>query len=288
MATVNVGYSSIYLYYDRKAAEMAECQERACVMADKMSAQVMSKTIQWTPELVSRFWDNIAASRLTECSFSKIAGRALLIAVDHLLLKDGRVTLDFGAGDGDLIKLMCERGCKVMGYEPSTVRAQTLVHTLSNNPNFVGVVDDKTERQFDCVMMTEVIEHILDEQFDEVLTRVASLTAKDGLLILTTPNNEDLELSYAYCPVSDLWYHRWQHVRSFTLDSLAQTLSRYGFQEIVSHRLEFGDDYFLSFDPLWGGADPQCHLPSYLRALRQNSPAYCGHEQNILYVGRKG
>lgn len=256
-------------------------------MTQERTPSQKRKMIQWTPELVGKFWDNVSNSRLSEWNFAKLGGRSLLIAVDHLLMKDARVTLDFGAGDGELLELMCQRGCNVMAYEPSPVRAQTLQQRMENKTGFHGVVGATDERQFECVLMTEVIEHILDEQLDDVLARVASLTAKGGTIIVTTPNNEDMELNYTYCPISDLWYHRWQHVRTFTLESLAATLSRFGFEEVASHRLEFSEPYFVPFDPLWGGADPQCHLPSYIRAMRQNSPAYCGQETNILYIGRK-
>ncbi len=256
-------------------------------MPRDLSKAVQRRMLTWTPELVAKFWDNLSHSRLHEWNFAKTAGRNFIIAVDHLLLRDGRATLDFGAGQGELLALLIERGCKVMAYEPSAGRTRTLEEKMAGNPGFLGLIDEKSDQKFDCVIMTEVIEHVLDEEFDATLSRVASLTAKDGLVIVTTPLDEDMELNFIYCPVSDLWYHRWQHVRTFTLETLATTMARFGFEEVVSHRMDFSDQYFIPFDPMWGGADPEEKLPPHLRALRQNSPAYCGGQKNILYVGRK-
>ena len=88
--------------------------------------------LKWTPELVARYWDGFSQTRLVEYSFSRQVGRSLLVAVDHLLPRDGRV-LDFGAGDGHLVRLMSERGLKVAAYEPSAGRLDTLRAQLATD-----------------------------------------------------------------------------------------------------------------------------------------------------------
>lgn len=240
--------------------------------------------MRWTPELVERFWTGFAQTRLVEMSFSRQAGRSLVLAIEHLLPRDGRV-LDFGAGDGYLIRLLCERGHRAAAYEPSEGRSENLAKLLKDSPGFLGVANASSTESFETVVMAEVIEHILDEQLDATLTRIAQLTMPAGLLVVTTPNNEDLELGMAYCPMSNMLFHRWQHVRSFTAASLAELLARYGFDEIVTHCVEFNDALFVPSDPLWGGAAVGDALPSHIVELRANRPAMVGAQSNLLYVG---
>jgi 2-polyprenyl-3-methyl-5-hydroxy-6-metoxy-1,4-benzoquinol methylase len=194
--------------------------------------------LQWTPELVNRFWDAFAQTRLVAFSFSKQGGRSLIIAVDHLLPRDGKI-LDFGAGNGHLIQLMSERGLKAAAYEPSENRMEYLRNTLSDCAGFLGVISDNDWDLFDAVIAAEVLEHILDELLDKTLGRLSNLTKPGGIVIITTPNNEDLELGMAYCPVSNLLFHRWQHVRSFTRETLCTLMDRFGFDEIATHQLSF-------------------------------------------------
>jgi 2-polyprenyl-3-methyl-5-hydroxy-6-metoxy-1,4-benzoquinol methylase len=240
--------------------------------------------LKWTPELVSRFWDGFSHTQLVQFSFSKQAGPSLLIAVDHLLPRNGEV-LDFGAGDGDLVRLLCERGFRASAYEPSAGRVQNLESALSDVDGFGGVIGQSSSAQFDVVIMTEVVEHILDEEMEGTLRRLAELTKPGGTLVVTTPNNEDLELGMTYCPVSNMLFHRWQHVRSFTETTLPMLLRQHGFAEIVTHRIGFDAAVFLPVDPQLPASRDE--LPDYIVKLRRNEKAFIGSEANLLYIGRR-
>lgn len=240
----------------------------------------------WTPELVDRFWNAVAQTRLVEMSFMRTGGLSLLVMIDHLLKPESRI-LDFGAGDGDFVRALCQRGFQAAAYEPSRARTENLWAKLNGTPGFLGVVGPEDEAAFDVVVMTEVIEHVLDEQIDGCLRRIASLVKVGGLLVVTTPNNEDLELSMVYCPYSNKLLHRWQHVRSFTPESLRSLLSGYGFQEVVTHRLAFQPDLFFPFDRCWGNGMPEVSHPSYLQEIRANRPASIASGSNILCICRR-
>jgi SAM-dependent methyltransferase len=244
------------------------------------------RRLEWTPELVGRFWDGFAQTRLVEFSFSKQAGRSLLIAVDHLLPREGRI-LDFGAGDGYLIELMLQRGLKAAGYEPSSGRRRLLHSSLVGSTGFLGVVGNGNWQTFDVVLMAEVIEHILDKQLDATLKRLGRWTKPGGSLIVTTPNDEDLELGMIYCPVSNVLFHRWQHVRSFTRESLCALLDGYGFDEVVTHLVGFDDRIFVPHDHLWGNQADAPPTLDYMLKLRSNEATCIGTQSNILYIGRK-
>ena len=241
--------------------------------------------LRWTPELMERFWDGFSKTRLVELSFSRGAGRALIAAIAHLLPKNGRI-LDFGAGDGDLIELMCARGLRIAAYEPSKNRTLTLEERMRGQASFLGTVNPKSEELFDVVMLVEVIEHILEEQLGNSLELLAHFTRPGGILIVTTPNNEDLDLNMAYCPVSNTLFHRWQHVRSFTRESLASLLGEYGFEEVVTHELEFNNDLYVPYDVVWGSncSEP---VPSHMSEIRANRPVRIGAQNSLLYIGQR-
>jgi 2-polyprenyl-3-methyl-5-hydroxy-6-metoxy-1,4-benzoquinol methylase len=246
--------------------------------------------LQWTPELVQKFWDGIAQTELVQFSFAKQAGPSLLVAIDHLLPRDG-VIIDFGAGDGHLVRMMCERGLRAAAYEPSTARTAHLRARLADVDGFEGIVGPGVQRSFDVVIMSEVIEHVLDEELDSTLGRLAGLTKPGGILIVTTPNNENLELGMAYCPLSNMLFHRWQHVRSFTKESLAELLKRFGFEEVATHRLGFDPQVFLPWDAHRTtrsvGSKEGSNLPDYIAKLRRNESVCIGSESNIMYIGRR-
>jgi len=250
------------------------------------SSLVTPERLRWTPELVECFWTGFSQTRLVEHSFARQGGKGLIAAIAHLLPKDGRI-LDFGAGDGEIIELMCERGLRAAAYEPSEGRNQILRDKLGKCYGFLGAVDMRSREQFDLVMMIEVIEHVLDEQLDSTLAKLAQFTRVGGTLIISTPNNEDLDLNMAYCPVSNLLFHRWQHVRSFTRETLGALLAKHGFEEIVTHELEFNNDLYVPYDEIWGSMQPDTPLPSHILEMRANRAVSIGSQSNLLYVGRR-
>lgn len=239
--------------------------------------------LEWTPELVERFWDGVWSTRLKEFSFARQAGRALIVSLDHLLPAGTRV-LDFGAGVGDLAALLLERELRVGVHDPSPAARVALEHRFAGQAGFAGTLGPDDRQQFDVVIMAEVIEHVLEAQLAETLARVARFTAPGGLVVVTTPNNEDLELGMCVDPLSNVIFHRWQHVRSFTRQTLAATMAGIGVEEVVTHELELSEHLYVPHDRLWGEASD---LPSHLVAIRAGLACVSGGQQNLVYIGRR-
>ena len=245
------------------------------------------KSLRWTPELVEKFWNGFGSTRCSRhFAFSRQAGKSFITAIAHLLPHNGTI-LDYGAGDGYLVGLLCERGLRTAAYEPSLKRAQNLEELLGAAPTFLGVVSADNTDLYDVVIAAEVIEHVLDEELDFFLNRLRALVRPNGLLIITTPNNEDLELGMAYCPVSETLFHRWQHVRAFTDRSLVTLLEKYGFEELVSHQVGFVDSQFVPYDPIFSPPEKDLITPSHIQNLRANQPTKMGSESNLLFIGRR-
>lgn len=204
----------------------------------------MVKKIQWTQQLVNKFWDGVAQTELDSLSFGKVAGPQLLNLISNYLVP-GRSYLDFGAGSGHVVQLLLDRGLNVAGFDPSPDRQALLLGKVGQYENFLGVMGADSEKQFDVVLLMEVVEHVLDEDFAAVLARVSSFVKPGGYLVVSTPNNENLESSSVYCPVSETLFHPWQHVRSFTPSQLEKCFNKIGFSTDFVALADFSSDAAL-------------------------------------------
>ena len=59
------------------------------------------------------------------------------------------------------------------------------------------------------------------------------------MVLITTPNNENLDNETVYCPCCENSFHRWQHVRSWSSDSLSLYLIKHGFKVILTKEIDF-------------------------------------------------
>lgn len=243
------------------------------------------KPMQWTPDAVNNFWTAVSRTRLTELSFARTAARPLLLAVKHHL-RPGIRCLDFGAGSGELVDVLLQAGFSTAAFEPSEGGRQAIRARFAGRYGFLGVVDEDGNEQYDAVFAAEVVEHILDSQFEATLAMMARKVVAGGLLVVTTPNDEDLDLGSCICPNCSTLFHRWQHVRRFTPASLEAALRPHGFEPIVTHLVEFNPAHFVALEALDAGA-PLESLVDYLRALRRDEPVRMGAENSILCLARR-
>ena len=201
----------------------------------------MVTRLEWTPELISKFWDGVAGTALDDLSFGRVAGPEFLNIVSPFLSSSGR-HLDYGAGSGHIVRLMLDRSYATAGFEPSPERQAALEKAVGQQAGFLGVVGPESEARFDVVLLLEVIEHVLDSDLSGVLDRINRFLPVGGRVIVSTPNREDLERASVYCPVSDLFFHPWQHVRSFTAESLTSLMNEHGFERRFLGLVDFSAD----------------------------------------------
>ncbi len=196
--------------------------------------------LEWTPEMVKTFWDY--ESRVPEQFFAFRFGREIIEQLLPFLPQQGRI-LDYGCGPGNLIERLLETRPEVAGLDFSPATIEGVTRRFRGRDNFIGAfepneLDDKAGT-FDAVVIIEVIEHLYDEQLNELLANVKKLLRPGGTVVFTTPNEEVLEDSYILCPVSGKLFHRWQHVRSWSADSLSAYLTDKGFQVQTSLTTDF-------------------------------------------------
>ena len=184
----------------------------------------------WTDELLTRFWSYYA--RFPETYFSYQCGAAVVARVRHTI-PAGAEVLDYGCGPGHLLPPLLQHGFRVSGADLSLETMRSAQDKAAGRAGFEGLftIGDLAMRgrMFDAIFLLEVVEHLDDVALAATFDNVRRLLKPDGCLIATTPNEERLEDSMVYCPVANVTFHRWQHVRRWSKKTLGETLRQNGF-----------------------------------------------------------
>lgn len=187
-----------------------------------------NQELVWTPEMVHRFWA-YEQSR-PENFFSHQVGRVLVRRFRKRLT--GRV-LDYGCGLGFLVDDMLSEGISCGGVEFTLDFAAGLNASFNGRQGFLGVrvPDDFSDWRgtFDAIFLVEVAEHLYDDDLQKTLAGIHDLLQPGGILILTTPNNENRSKNFLCSPESGRLFHRFQHVRSWNRELLASFVTRHDF-----------------------------------------------------------
>lgn len=196
--------------------------------------------IEWTAEKSKRLWDYYGSNPSYVSTFFGYQAGPL---VAKMLFANAKVPesarlLDFSAGRGDIVAACLQRmGAQQEIY--ATDFSDTYVHTIADR--FKGDVRFKGATLttalpsaypngfFDVVIATEVIEHLLDHELEGMLAECLRILKPGGQVFFTTPNNEDYDASKVRCPDCGCTFHRWQHVRTWTADTLKARVELAGF-----------------------------------------------------------
>ena len=186
---------------------------------------------KWDEASVKRFWDFVAQAQ-PDSYFTKGAG-AILLRHFGVQIRRAETIVDFGCGAGHFLDHICHTGKKFAGCDLSEESIRQVRKKFSDHENFIAAIDGKSladyKQSFDLAFVLEVVEHLEDEPLAAALRDVHALLKPGGRLIVTTPNEEDLSRNWICCPSTGHIFHRWQHVRSWSAQTLTQTLEAAGF-----------------------------------------------------------
>jgi 2-polyprenyl-3-methyl-5-hydroxy-6-metoxy-1,4-benzoquinol methylase len=231
-----------------------------------------ARPLDWTDERIKQFWD--WENQFPERYFTYHNG-------DHLLrfartrVGHGGLIVDFGAGSGILFEKLLRRGFKAAAVEISKESLATLDQIGKSYPQqFKGAFSPEAalkrlRGKCDVIYLVEVIEHLDAGTRKRVLRDVYDLLSLGGHLILTTPNDERLEESLIACPVTGEFFHRWQHMFSFTVDDISSILSNAGFSQVEVSTCYFARNRLVA-------------LGKYLRGLIRGEK-----KANLVAIARK-
>ena len=194
------------------------------------------KKLDWNEKLIHSYWDGISRTAMDRASFGNAAGPELIKICRRYIPKNATI-LDFGSGSGDFLKILIKEGFNCSSYDISQERSALLEQSLINKVNYLGPISDDDTKSFDVVFCNEVIEHIPETKLDSFTDKLAKLVAPNGILILTTPNNENLDDSLCLCANCMQTFHRWQHLNTFTIQQISERFENRSFKT---------EDYFLT------------------------------------------
>lgn len=227
---------------DRQTGPTNEALRFEAPLSAERSTQIpREKRLEWTKELARSFWGDLAGTEFLESiAFSKFTSSYLVDIVEPYLRMSDMI-FDFGGGDNlYLVRELLRRGYQVSCYEPySGVEERNF--DLRTLPNYRGAVSELPANAYDCVFLSEVIEHLDDAELESVLKTIVSSLKQGGLLVVTTPDNENLFTASRYCPVCKHLFHPWGHVRSFTAETLEKTCNRFGLECEALHTVDFSE-----------------------------------------------
>jgi SAM-dependent methyltransferase len=231
--------------------------------------------IEWTREKAARFWRVLVRNAAEQDYFSNAVGRSVILEAKSKGARlNGRV-LDYGCGPGHLLAHLVKYATSCEGADFDTVALAEARKRLDGKPSFRGVTlisdlpSTLAENTYDSVFFVETIEHLIGEDLPRTLKELHRVIRPGGSVVVTTPNNEQLDRAKRGCPECGCIFHIVQHVSSWTKERLSSAMTEAGFETLACEPVTFRRDYELT------------KLRSIVDRMRGKSPA------SLLYVGRK-
>lgn len=205
-----------------------------------VSNGVEAQALQWTGELIRKFWNY--QSRFPESYFTSLYGDQIAEAVRAYVPRQALI-LDYACGTGALTGHLLRMGFSVGACDlsPDSVAYVRRINVAHSSFRGAYTIDELLagEERFDAVVLMELVEHVEDGVLASVMADLRRVLAPGGLVIVTTPNDENLDVETVYCPCCDHTFHRWQHVRSWSGRTLAACLASYGFETVATNEIDF-------------------------------------------------
>lgn len=234
--------------------------------------------VVWTPEKAERFWNYFSSDpQFSQQYFSNHSGALLIDYLSTLVKFEGRV-LDYGCGVGYLVGHLLNRGiaCEALDFSETSIKR--VRQQFEDHPLFRGAIvanelpTPVPDKSIDLLLSVEMVEHLFDEHLTPTFGEFHRLLRPGGTLIVTTPNDEELAASRVLCPDCAGVFHQYQHLRSWTVDSLREALEPHGFETVTCHAT------------LIAPKQRAHRMREFLRQLRR-LPA--PPQPQLIYVGRR-
>ncbi len=196
--------------------------------------------IEWTRERASRIWDYIGSNASYEgLYFSRRHGDSLIRFLRRRGLPSSGRTIDFGCGPGFLLEKLLRRGIGCQGIDFSEASVRLARERIAPYPSAGEVILASgfplplESGAFDTVLFIETIEHLLPDDLEATVSELHRVTKKGKHLVVTTPNDEDLDGDKVLCPECGCVFHRMQHVRAWNGESLSRYMAGHGFARVA-------------------------------------------------------
>lgn len=194
--------------------------------------------LDWTPAQIRRFWNWMGTQpAVQELYFSKLLGDAVLDQTNRHIVLSGPV-VDLGAGPGYLTQKLVRRGLQTFAIDTSQNSIAALEKRLANDPHFAGGHVSTIEhvpladQSAQVVFLLETLEHLDDGALTSILSEAQRILKPGGYVVITTPNEEELSANQMMCPRCGCIFHRMQHLRAWSVESLKARMTQNGFHTV--------------------------------------------------------
>ena len=169
--------------------------------------------------------------------------RRTMFAYKYRMIKNlhgEKTILDIGAGSGQFLHYMDQKGYKVSGVELSSKAreyAKNNFGLILKTPEELHSIDNTSK--FYTITLWHVIEHLYDVH--KTIQKLSTLLERDGYLIIAVPNSDSFDAKYygKYWAGWDAPRHLWH----FTPSTLRSVMKKHGFE---AQKIRF-----LPFDPFF-------------------------------------
>ena len=166
-------------------------------------------------------------SILWDCNFLEIpAEKERLEKIIKIIPSDVQTILDVGCGNGVFVNTLTDilpgRFDRIVGVD-SSKEALKFVKVEKYGANISSL--PFTNKSYDLLTSLEVLEHLSQEDFKKGILELQRVAKK--YIIITVPNEEDLEHSLVICPECNCWFNPSFHVRSFDSSVLNNMFNNY-------------------------------------------------------------
>lgn len=228
--------------------------------------------LEWNDELVAALWSFYATTE-ADNYFAARFGKALLERVKRHL-PSGGMAADYGCGSGQLARRLAQHR-PVLGVDFGESLAATRA-AFEQVPTpfpvtFTTPADiEEHAGTIDALFFLEAIEHLLPDWIGPTFDNLHKLLKPGGVIVCSTPNEEDVARAMVCCPSCRHYFHKYQHMHLFSAASLAAFMEQQGFEtlEVKAHNL--------------GMASPYARARQLLRRVMGKA-----QYPHLVYVGRK-
>ncbi len=235
--------------------------------------------ISWTDEKVNLLWDFYSNNpHYKKTYFSYQAGTQIIDYIDQFIgLKKVKTILDYGCGAGHLLKAllpMTKPTNQIICADTSEKSIEKIKEQFSHHPQInktyiLGKENNEIPNNIaDLVICLEVVEHLNDFNLEKVVTEAYRILKKGGFFFVSTPNSEDLDAAMRLCPDCGCIFHQWQHMRSWTTETLSSYMSEKNFN---TYHIRATNVFSSRFER---------RFPKLFPNRFKNTP-------NLIYIGKK-
>lgn len=215
-----------------------------------MNQKFQPHEIEWDEKKTIQLWNYYSTSEphITKY-FGRQSGKEVASILNKKIFNKVSLILDFSCGKGDLLEACLSYvkiGQTLHATDISKKSIEETSRRLQNHYAFSGSTLIKEfpsslkNNSFDLVIATEVIEHLNDNELNTIIQEIHRITKPNGFIFITTPYQENLETEKTICPECGCIFHRWQHLRSWSTDTLIKTIESYHFKTIECKNIQWG------------------------------------------------